>query len=511
MSDKKHIDRLFQEKLKDFEANPSDSVWENIATELQFNKKQKKVIPLWLKIVGVAASLILLFSLGSLIFNDSDSIIEEKIVNTEADTKAPIKENLIKNKTVDLNDIEVESENIANEETPTKDPFILKNKLNSATTEKSNTNFNKSNNSIVTSDNKNSVDNAIVKVMSNESEDVLNKVEKTIGQGDSNIDVILNNSVKSLVDKESKDNSIIKELIPQNTSKNVIVAVTDSKKEPGLETTVTETDVKEKLSLTETIAAVNEEETIEEEEEKIDRWSVSPNIAPVYYNTLGKGSHIDDQFVSSSKTGEFNTSYGINIAYAINKKLSIRSGVHDVNLSYDTDNVILFEDLSNSSFTNLLRNTNQLKNITLSSTTQNIAALNGDNLIVQESMGLFPNENAAISQRIGYYEIPLELQYDLVNKAWGINLIGGFSTFLLNNNEVFSEFQERRNYIGKANNINNISFSANFGVGLDYKFSDKFKFNFEPTFKYQLNAFNDTSGNFKPYIIGVYTGFSFKF
>ena len=37
------------------------------------------------------------------------------------------------------------------------------------------------------------------------------------------------------------------------------------------------------------------------------------------------------------------------------------------------------------------------------------------------------------------------------------------------------------------------------------------KFNLEPTFKYQLNAYDNTSGNFNPYIIGVYTGFSYKF
>ena len=33
MSDKKHIDRLFQEGFKDFEATPSDAVWENIEAQ----------------------------------------------------------------------------------------------------------------------------------------------------------------------------------------------------------------------------------------------------------------------------------------------------------------------------------------------------------------------------------------------------------------------------------------------------------------------------------------------
>jgi len=112
---------------------------------------------------------------------------------------------------------------------------------------------------------------------------------------------------------------------------------------------------------------------------------------------------------------------------------------------------------------------------------------------------------------MSYFEVPLELEYALVKKRFGINLIGGFSTFILNNNEVVSEFEGRKTLIGTANNINNLSFSTNLGVGLDYKFTKTFKLNIEPSFKYQINTFSDVSGNFKPYIIGVYTGFSYKF
>jgi hypothetical protein len=30
-------------------------------------------------------------------------------------------------------------------------------------------------------------------------------------------------------------------------------------------------------------------------------------------------------------------------------------------------------------------------------------------------------------------------------------------------------------------------------------------------FKYQINTFNQNSGNFKPYFIGLYSGISFSF
>jgi hypothetical protein len=90
-------------------------------------------------------------------------------------------------------------------------------------------------------------------------------------------------------------------------------------------------------------------------------------------------------------------------------------------------------------------------------------------------------------------------------------VIGGFSTLFLNENEIYSVVEGNRTLLGEANNINDMSYSANFGLGLNYHISDKLKLNLEPMFKYQINTFNNTSGDFQPYFIGVYSGFSFKF
>ncbi len=42
MSERQNIDRLFQEKFKDFEATPSDKVWANIQREMNPTEKEKK-------------------------------------------------------------------------------------------------------------------------------------------------------------------------------------------------------------------------------------------------------------------------------------------------------------------------------------------------------------------------------------------------------------------------------------------------------------------------------------
>src|SRR5690606_24286126 len=119
--------------------------------------------------------------------------------------------------------------------------------------------------------------------------------------------------------------------------------------------------------------------------------------------------------------------------------------------------------------------------------------------------------DARLIQNINYYEIPLELEYAIINTKFGVNLIGGVSTLFLGNNEISVKSENFSSALGEANNLSNVSFSTNVGLGLDYKLSQRFIFNMEPMFKYQINPYTDSSVNFKPYYLGVYSGFSFKF
>ena len=233
-----------------------------------------------------------------------------------------------------------------------------------------------------------------------------------------------------------------------------------------------------------------------------NRWSVAPNVAPVYFNTLNEGSSIDRQFDSNSKTGDVNMSYGISTSYAINKKFKVRSGINKVNLGYNTNDVIIFR--SNGASSSALTNIDE---------TNTPLAVAGDEALKTSAVSnAVVSTNSSINQSFGYIEVPLEIQYTFVDKRLGVNVIGGFSSFFLDNNEIYSERENgARTYLGEANNINDISYSANLGLGLNYKFSKKIDLNLEPTFKYQFNTFNNTSGDFTPFFIGVYTGFAIKF
>ncbi len=116
---------------------------------------------------------------------------------------------------------------------------------------------------------------------------------------------------------------------------------------------------------------------------------------------------------------------------------------------------------------------------------------------------------AFLNQDMTFIEIPVELKYRMSDKKVGFSVVGGFSTFFLSNNEVSYELRGDNTILGEATNINDVSYSANFGFGLDYKFSKNMSFNVDPMFKYQISTFNNTSGSFKPYFIGVYSGINY--
>jgi hypothetical protein len=112
---------------------------------------------------------------------------------------------------------------------------------------------------------------------------------------------------------------------------------------------------------------------------------------------------------------------------------------------------------------------------------------------------------------MSFVEVPVEVKYALLDKKLGINVIGGVSTLLLTENSIILDSPELFTELGEATNINDVSFSTNFGIGIDYQFSKEIEFNLEPMLKYQLNTFSGNTGNFRPYSVGVYTGVSFRF
>lgn len=517
MGDKKHIDRLFQEGFKDFEAVPKDAVWENIEAELNKKKKKRRVIPIWWRYAGVAALLLLLLTVGGIYFNTDNGTPKHQVVGTENTVQENIKAK--DNDKLNTNDSKsiVTDNNTIQEDVDKTVPSIAESPLNALNPSKES--------SIAETSSSNNKNESKEGAYSNSDEK--SKANNSILNNEK-IEAVAVHSEEKIKNELRLNRSKNNDIITNNVEKNK-VALVDSKKanafiknEQESKIAVAETSTKDQEKITESqVIAENKPEentlTIEEaldktkdvivKEKNLNRWRIAPNAAPVYFNTLGEGSSIDSQFNSNPKSGEVNMSYGITASYAINEKLSVRSGINRVNLGYNTNNVVVFQSVGLGASTNALKNVNSNGN-----GDNDVSIISGENLNTNEIPQSLATSNTSINQAFGYIEIPLEIQYALLNKKFGINVIGGFSSLFLNNNEIYSEGENgSRTFLGEANNINKISYSANFGLGLNYKVSKKLDLNLEPMFKYQINTFNNTSGDFKPYFIGVYTGFAIKF
>ena len=528
MKEKKQIDKLFQERFQDFEATPPPEAWANIEAQLRKEKKDRKVIPLWWKVGGVAALLALLLTIGNSVFDlgtDGTQITEEdQIENTNSpdniDQDAILTEKSMYDTEV-ASEKETEAiENLENDQkvygdNESRDAIIKADKnIESAVSGEDQESKLKNKPEIkdpVIRDRKIVTDpivkDAVAKTNSEEkktekeNKDLLKKDAKEI------IDSKIINTEKVASEDLNKKDAETDPLIKKGTE------IKDVKVEEAVAKEVTEekneVNEEEKKSIFDAIEENKEvEEAVAKEEKKGDRWEVTPNVGPVYYSSFGNGSSIDPTFADNSQSGDVNFSYGADVSYAISDKLSLRTGIHNVNLSYSTGDI----ELGSGPVSAALRSVdygNRSGDVltAVDKGTIRPAPAGGFGELRPKSTGA----EAFINQSIRYYEVPMELKYALVDSKFGIHMIGGFSTLFLGDNEISVEAGDFRSVLGEANNLNSLSFTTNVGLGFDYKISRRLKFNIEPIFKYQLNPYSDSSVDFNPFYMGVYTGLSFKF
>lgn len=474
MSDKKNIDRLFQEKFKDFEAEPNQQVWLNI--EAQLKEKDRKAIPFWMQFSGIAAALILGFFAFNMAFNANNEIKKTIVLDSKKATK---------NK--DSISIQKEDKNA---------PFHIKNKQQVVITNPNTVRNHENENTTFTSaktnpeQKKNQNDSSLYKPKDNSP---LKPLASNTSNSKSDEGIVENNRSKNTHSLANNVDKVKGGTKSENKSDSKIAA-SDTKK---LDAIIDETP----NELAEILKKKEEEKSLTEINNK-DKWQIVPNIAAVYLNTNSAGSSIDAQFAENTKTADNSLSFGIGVNYAVSKKITLRTGLNKLALGYNTNDVVYSTSLA----------TNNLPNINYSSSAS-IEVKNQDALstLVGFEKSIQNTSTAAINQKMGYYEVPLELSYTLLNKKFGVSIIGGISTLFLNQNKVSLVSNNINLKLGEANNLNTIHFSTNVGMGFKYQFIKSFQLNIEPMVKYQLNTYSNNSNSDKAVFIGLYTGIIYSF
>ena len=479
MKEKKHIDRLFQESFKDFEVTPNDAVWQNIDAKLNADKKKRRVIPIWWRYAGVAALLLLLFSLGNIYFNNDTVSTSNQISDTNNNPNNILQEETNQNETKTTTD-----NNPSNSTISIKDQENSIESVTNQTTVAKTTNSNNPVSTKYNSTSKSSQQDSNYKSLpldeNNKAKPYRENKIANVKDDKSSPEVLKKEDVTGF---KKKDSFVIAKTVDENN-----IPKNDNSKETQI--------------LIEDVIADTKKDT---QQKKLNKWSVNTNAAPVYFNSLSNGSSLGSEFSENSKSGDITMSYGISASYAINNRVRVRSGVNKVNLGYNTNNVLIFETIG------LNVSASTTKNINPNKMPGSVSIISGKVLSDLNNRSLIQTANTTINQSLGYIEVPLEIEYAIIDKKLGFNVIGGFSSLFLSNNSLFYNNNGERMRIGEATNLNKVSYSANFGLGFNYNLSKSLDFNLEPVFKYQINAFDSDTGDFNPYFIGIYTGIGFKF
>ena len=228
------------------------------------------------------------------------------------------------------------------------------------------------------------------------------------------------------------------------------------------------------------------------------KFSVATIFAPIYFNSFGEGSGVDAQFKDNSSYGNTSYSYGVKVAYQLTNKFSLQSGVNLINLGLTTNNIYVTPGVSIVGFSNLSANPFLARSADISTSKENV-----------QNIG--ESSEGSLNQVFGYIEIPVEVKYSVTDGKFGVNLVGGFSTLLLNRDEVFIETNSFTQSLGSSNNLRSVNFSGNIGLDVDYSIYKNLFINVSPMFKVQTNTFSKNSGSIQPYYLGVYTGLNYKF
>jgi len=532
MSKKKNIDRLFQEEFKDFEVQPPDMVWDAIEKDLDKNKAGR-IIPLWWTIGGIAAGLAILLTSLYLGIDNEITNTQQPFVNSEKSRVTKTNsQNSLKNNEEHSNEGVGPYLNGRTNDTQlaAEDSKIHSESLN-------NLNANSSANTganplLKESDLATSADGSSdapynakekPKQLYTNSQGTNKKPLGVSASKDDFITAPIKEQQAGIANSKDRTKPSIKDLMPvtHDPRKETVLNNTSMDLGPDngvedhvIDNAITAVDsTKKNLPTLEDIAAQQKKEDSIKENVFKGRWAATTQAGPVYSNSLS-GSSVNNEVSDNSKNAGVHLSYGIGLSYEISPRLSLRTGVNQINMTYNTQDINYQVNVSIASRGEQLDQVYNASSVSDASP-GNSPVFNdtfGTGFAAQELVSnQFQGIKGEISQQLGYIEVPLELQYNLMNRKFKISVLGGVSALFLTDNVVAVQNSSQRLELGEDRNFNDFNQSANFGFGFGYDFTSQLGAFIEPTFKYQLSTLRTNVAGFRPYAMGIQSGVTYRF
>ncbi len=461
------IDKYFKSKL-DVPQEPPAGAWEFIQNHIP-KKEKKRFFPLWVQFSGIAA--LALFTVGgAYIFDALDSKSDPALNPNSNESVVTNHESFIEK------ELELDSDSKPNE-------------TNTTNPESTNNQHVENNNSILTDKEK------ITFIVSNS-----NINQKHIHENNSTFFNPLNNLDENNPTKS--EDSVWK--LPVWNSNNLAATNQNSKPNPFSNPLLDELEKENKELIALNSKAVKKKKSNKDLKKKIkfDRFHISGFVSPMALNSFVGNSMLADEMGQYKTENNVTLSYGIKGAYALNSRVKIRTGVTVTGFEQITKNVPLVANVQNNSLSSSI-NRNFQDNINY-----NGELRIGNNLSADVLNGElnYATLEGNIQQQSQYIEIPIEAEVSLVKtNSIGISATGGGSTWLLSKNKIYAHTDDYTEELGKADNLNKTTFSANAGLKFDMNIMENIQINVEPNFKYLINPVNDIE-KYNPYTVGVNAG-----
>jgi opacity protein-like surface antigen len=252
-----------------------------------------------------------------------------------------------------------------------------------------------------------------------------------------------------------------------------------------------------------------------------NRWTISALMSPTYQSQFSSGQNDAVSQAIALEQTVISYSGGLALAYKINKRLSIQSGLYYSTIGKELTGIAAYSGFENQFYTKGSPNFTVLTSSGTVHTSNNdiflTDGLYSDRIQTDYNINVFDPVKASLTyldnsirQNFSYLELPVVLRYKVVDRALDFNIIGGLSSNLLVDNSVYAS--KGKTLIGSTEGMNTIIFSSTLGMGMEYNFSGNLSLNLEPTFRYYINPFNNIPGmSIHPYTFGIFSGLSYKF
>ncbi|HAN18527.1 MAG: hypothetical protein A2X13_14155 [Bacteroidetes bacterium GWC2_33_15] len=258
------------------------------------------------------------------------------------------------------------------------------------------------------------------------------------------------------------------------------------------------------------------------------KWVVGGEFAPSYsYRYLsGAENDLEKTYFNSVETPVSSYSGGLNVQVVLHKRLSVQTGVYYATMGQSINHLNVYSnkafDQVEAKYQKDLLNTFTLSNsigtvefnsryIFVDETNFRVN-INSDNKYFFDATDpAFDEVNAEIHQNLEYIEIPLYLNYKVVDRKIDLNITGGVGANMLVGNNVYLISGNNKENIGKTNGVKTMNYSGIFALGLEFPLLRNLSFRLQPAVKYYINTVNpDSDIESHPYSFAVFSGFNFS-